>query len=229
MLKYIFLDLDDTIFDFHIAEKNALKKTLIELGIQPEETVLKRYSELNDQQWKLLELGKITRDEVKVRRFELLFEEIGSDASAMEAADIYIGYLSQGHYFVEGASELLQNLYGKYQLFLVSNGTTIVQKSRLASSDIERYFEHIFISQEIGYNKPSKDFFDYCFSHISDFKKEECVMIGDSLTSDIQGGINAGIKTIWFNLRNKSAREDIIPDYTIKKLSEVYAILDTLN
>lgn len=221
MIKNIFLDLDDTIFDFKIAEGKALTKTLEQLGIEPKEEIVNRYSVINDSQWKLLELGKLTRDEVKVRRYQLLFEEIGSDASAQEASDIYAGYLAQGHYFVDGAEEMLVKLHHRFRLYLVSNGTSVVQHGRLESSDIEKYFEEIFISEEIGYNKPSKEFFTHCFSQISDFKKEESVIIGDSLSSDIQGGINAGITTIWFNLRNHPEREDVIPDYTIHHLSEV--------
>lgn len=224
MIKYIFFDLDDTIFDFKKAEKIALKNTLVELNIDPTDKILSRYSEINVAQWKLMELGKLTRDEVKERRYQLLFDEFELNASAKEATSIYEEKLKIGHYFIDGAEELLKKLHGKYSLYLVSNGAIDVQNSRLDSSNIRKYFEHIFISQEIGYDKPNKKFFDICFAAIHNFNKEEAVIVGDSLSSDIQGGINAGIKTVWFNPKNEKASVSI-PDYEIKTLAELLNLI----
>ena len=227
MIKNIFFDLDDTIFDFHIAEKTALIKTLNFLGVEPKEQTLARYSELNLMQWKLLEKGEITRAEVKVRRYQLLFDELGVDCSAAEAAAYYEQQLSIGHWFIEGAEELLQQTYNKYNLYIVSNGTAVVQHGRIKSSGIEKYFKDIFISQEIGFNKPKREFFENCFEKIDNFKKDETIIVGDSLSSDIQGGKNVGIKTVWFNPKKQKA--DIIkPDYEIERLSELTELLDTL-
>lgn len=231
MIKYIFLDLDDTIFDFHKAEKVAIAKTLQDMGIEVNEKIMDRYRVINDAQWKMLENGELTREELKIRRYRLLFEELQMNCSAKEAAVIYEKYLSQGHFFIDGAEAMLYELKDRYRLFLVSNGTAVVQKGRLASSGIEPFFERIFISEEVGFNKPAKEYFEYCFSQIPEFKREESVIVGDSLTSDIRGGKNAEIKTIWFQPKlkaNESATGAIQPDYTIHKLSELGALLEKL-
>lgn len=160
-----------------------------------------------------------------------MFEELQMNCSAKEAAVIYEKYLSQGHFFIDGAEAMLYELKDRYRLFLVSNGTAVVQKGRLASSGIEPFFERIFISEEVGFNKPAKEYFEYCFSQIPEFKREESVIVGDSLTSDIRGGKNAEIKTIWFQPKlraNESVTGAIQPDYTIHKLSELGALLEKL-
>lgn len=226
MIDTVFLDLDNTIFDFSKAEKIALKKTLETLGVDSSEKTLARYSVLNTAQWKLLEKGEITRKEVKVRRYRLLFEELGTDASAEEAAALYESLLGIGHYFMEGAEELLNELKGKYRLYLATNGTASVQKGRIASASLERYFDGIFISEEIGYNKPDKAYFEACFAEIPDFVKEKAVIVGDSLTSDIQGGINAGIRTVWFNPKGEPGDGAIVPDVEIRSLLELPELLE---
>lgn len=226
MIDTVFLDLDNTIFDFSKAEKIALKKTLETLGVDTSEKTLARYSVLNTAQWKLLEKGEITRQEVKVRRYRLLFEELGTDASAEEAAALYESLLGIGHYFMEGAEELLNELKGKYRLYLATNGTASVQKGRIASASLERYFDGIFISEEIGYNKPDKAYFEACFAEIPDFVKEKAVIVGDSLTSDIQGGINAGIRTVWFNPKGEPGDREIVADAEIRSLLELPELLE---
>lgn len=229
MINTIFFDLDNTLLDFDKAERNAVSKTLLHLGITPDETVLQRYSELNLAQWKLLEQGKLTRSEVKVRRFRLLFEEIGVSCSAEKAAAIYEPLLGQGHYFVTGAPELLKKLYGQYRMYLVTNGTKKVQIGRLESAHIGQYFDGVFISEDIGYHKPDKAFFDSCFAQIADFSEASAVIVGDSLTSDIRGGINAGIQTVWFNPRHMPVASDIRPDYEINALAQLPLLLQALS
>ena len=123
MVETLFFDLDNTLLDFNRAERAAIAKTLKSFHIAPEPSVLKRYSELNLAQWKLLEQGKITRDQVKLRRFRLLFAELNVDVPAKEAAHTYETLLAQGHYFIDGAEELLETLYGQYRMYLVTNGT----------------------------------------------------------------------------------------------------------
>ena len=229
MIRNILFDMDDTIFDFKMAEKIALKKTLQQLGINPTDEIMSRYSVINQAQWRLLEEGKIAREELKSRRFRLLFEEFGSDASEFEAAQLYGELLGVGHYYIEGAHELLEELQGKYALYIVSNGTTSVQKGRIASSDIEKFVKAIFISQEIGVNKPAREFFDACFAQIEDNDRDASVIIGDSLTSDIQGGANAGITSVWFNPHAKENNTDIRPDYEIRSLSEIPALIEKIS
>lgn len=233
MIKTLFFDLDQTLFDFHKAEAEALRKTLTAFGVTPVPAIVQRYSEINQSQWELLELGKLTRDQVLVRRFDLLLEELQLDVAqtgdvGAQMAKIYEGHLMQGHYFMEGAEELLECLYPNYDMYLMSNGTAHVQDSRLKSANISHFFKEIFISQRIGYNKPDVRFFEACFLRIADFHREESIIIGDSLTSDIQGGINAGIRTCWFHVPGTEPSPGLLPDYEITSLAMLPGLLEKL-
>lgn len=230
MIRNIFLDLDNTLLDFRAGEHVALKKTLTKLGIAVDDIIAERYLEINLACWRALERGEITRDQVLYGRFERLFSELGVDASAIEAQNTYQDLLSHEHDFMPGAKELLDALYnsGKYRLYIATNGIPEVQYPRIKDSDIGRYFEKVFISYEIGYPKPKKEFFEGCFSQIKDFNPIETIIVGDSLTSDIKGGINAGIYTCHYNVW-KDKYEDIVPDYTIENLSELIPLLDSIK
>lgn len=229
MIRNVLFDLDDTLFDFHKAEKIALTKTLVHFGIDPTEETLALYSTINVAHWKRLELGEISREEVKVGRYRELFETIGVECDPVKATAYYESMLAIGHYFMPGAPELLEELYRKYRLYIVSNGTAKVQEGRIGSSGIAKYMDGIFISQILGANKPDKQFFDICFAEIPDFSLSETVIIGDSLSSDIKGGINAGITTVWFNPKGIENDNNIKPDYTIKELSEVPGLLSQIS
>lgn len=229
MIRNVLFDLDDTLFDFHKAEKIALTKTLVHFGIDPTEETLALYSTINAAHWKRLELGEISREEVKVGRYRELFKTIGVECDPVKATAYYESMLAIGHYFMPGAPELLEELYRKYRLYIVSNGTAKVQEGRIGSSGIAKYMDGIFISQILGANKPDKQFFDTCFAEIPDFSLSETVIIGDSLSSDIKGGINAGITTVWFNPKGIENDNDIKPDYTIKELSEVPGFLSQIS
>ena len=155
----------------------------------------------------------------------MLFREYGTTVDAVAVARVYEKNLSIGHYFLPGAEEAVDRLSKKYRLFLVSNGTASVQKGRMTSANLYRFFEKVFVSQEIGYNKPAKEYFDGCFAQIPDFDPRKAMIVGDSLTSDILGGINAGIATCWVNPKGLPGRADIPADYEIKALSELEALL----
>ncbi len=226
MLKTIFLDVDDTILDFHKAESAAIRRTLETLGIDPAPETTALYSRINAQQWELLEEGRLTRPQVLTRRFDLLFGELGIERSSCEAQKTYERLLSQGHWFMPGAEALLETLFGRYDLYIVSNGTGTVQDGRIASAGIARYFRDIFISERIGFDKPRREFFDACFARIPDFDRSRAIIVGDSLTSDIRGGINAGILTCWYNPRGKQRREDIVPDLEISALMQLPPLLE---
>lgn len=227
MIEFLFLDLDDTILDFHKAEYIAIGRTFEAMDLEPTEEIRHCYHEINQAHWKMLERGVLTRDQVLVQRFERLFEEFGIQVDGVKVARTYEQYLGQGHYFLPGAEKAVEKLSRRYRLFLASNGTASVQKGRMTSADLYRWFEKVFVSQEIGYNKPSKDYFDACFAQISGFDREKCMMVGDSLTSDILGGINAGIRTCWVNPKHTDCG-DIKPDYEIEALAQLPELLDTL-
>ncbi|MBQ2927916.1 MAG: YjjG family noncanonical pyrimidine nucleotidase [Oscillospiraceae bacterium] len=227
MIEFLFLDLDDTILDFHKAERIALSRTIRDFGVEPTEEVLELYHGINKWHWEQLELGKLTREEVLVNRFGVLFETLGKQVDAVSCARAYEHNLSIGHYFLPGAEEAVDRLHKKYRLFLASNGTASVQKGRMTSANLYRFFEKVFVSQEIGHNKPSKAYFDACFAQIPGFDREKALMVGDSLSSDIRGGIHAGIKTVWVNPDHKDCG-NVRPDYEIEALSQLEALLETL-
>lgn len=228
MIEFLLLDLDDTILDFHKAERIAISKSIREFGVEPTEKVLERYHWINRWHWEQLELGVMTRQEVLVGRFAALFREFGVEVDPAAVARTYEKNLSVGHYFLPGAEEAVDALHRKYRLFLVSNGTASVQKGRLTSANLYRFFEQVFVSQEIGHNKPAKAFFDACFARIPGFDPEKAMIVGDSLSSDIQGGINAGIKTCWVNPAHAAPKNGIKPDYEIEALHQLGELLEGL-
>ncbi len=228
MIRFVLLDLDDTILDFHRAEATAVSKTFLRLGIEPTAQLVQRYSEVNTAHWRMLERREITRQQVLTGRFRQLFSEIGADCDPEQTQQIYEAYLSQGHYFIPGAEALLEELHGKFLLYLVSNGNAAVQEGRLKSAGIAPFFEEIFISEHIGADKPSKQYFDRCFARIPDFDPDQAILIGDSPTSDILGGINAGVKTCWFNPNYRPPHPQIHPDFEIDCLSKLIPLLEAL-
>ena len=227
MIEYLFLDLDDTILDFQKAEYIAIGKTISDYGVEPTEEVRRRYHVINKWHWEQLELGNMTRQQVLEGRFEVLFRELGVSVDASQVARKYMENLSVGHYFLPGAEKATEELSKKYRLYIASNGTASVQQGRMTSANLYRFFEKVFISQEIGHNKPAKEFFEGCFAQIPGFDPAKAVMVGDSLTSDIKGGINAGLTTVWVNPEGKPCGA-IRPDYEIESITQLEALLGTL-
>ena len=225
MIRTILFDLDDTLLDFKRAEAETLKNALKKMGLEPTDAVISRYSVINQQQWQLLEDKVLTREEVLVRRFELLFAEFRLEADETQTQHLYHELLAEGAYYLPGAEELLQTLGTQYDLYAVSNGTAAVQDPRIAKSGIGRYFREIFISERVGADKPDVRFFDHCFARIPSFHKEEAVIIGDSLTSDMRGGNNAGIRTLWFNPHHAPRRAGIAVDAEADVLEQIPALV----
>ena len=228
MIRYVLFDVDDTLLDFGKAEAAAIRKTFERIGIPVTDELIRRYSEINAQQWSRFEKGEITRERLLTERFDILFSELGINVPSEMAQASYEYLLGIGHYFVDGAEELLEALKDKYELYIVSNGNASVQDRRLKSAGIIPYFKDIFISERVGFNKPSAEFFDACFEHIPGFEKDKAVIVGDRLSSDILGGINAGVKTCWFNPRGDAPDPDIPADYEIKHLGELPALLESI-
>ena len=229
MFEFLFLDLDDTILDFQKAEHVALSKTLRSFGLEPTEPVLKRYNLINKAHWEALERKELTREQVLLGRFQVLFEEMGISAEPVKVARAYEHNLSIGHWFLPGAEEAVARLSRKYKLYLTSNGTASVQKGRMTSANLYRFFENVFVSQEIGVNKPAVEYFEKCFAQIPGFDKTKAIIVGDSLTSDILGGQNAGIATCWVTPHHKQGRPDIRVDYEIEDLSQLEDLLENLE
>jgi len=166
--------------------------------------------------------------EVDVGRFQMLFDEFDIHLSAEYATSCYDGLLGIGYYFVDGAETLLQTLRPNYRLYIITNGSTYVQNRRIKSAGLPDLVDDIFISEEIGADKPDPAFFSHCFAQIPGFSKEETLIVGDSLTADILGGRQAGIKTVWFNPNHIQNGTAILPDYEIETLSGLPLFLETI-
>ncbi len=228
MFEFLFIDLDETVLDFHAEERIALCKTFLELGLDPTDQVLARYSQINREHWDRLERQEITREQVLVGRYHQLLAEYGIDRDAVQCARTYEKNLSISHCFLPGAEEALKSLSKRYKLYLASNGTEYVQVGRIASAGIEPYFQEIFISQRMGANKPSPDYFKACFAKIPGFAVDRALMVGDSLRADIGGAKAIGMATCWVNPKGELSG-DMIPDYQIKALSELENLLNKID
>ena len=229
MINTVFFDLDDTLFDFKRSERVALSKTLDGLGIKPTEEILNLYHAINKAQWKALERGEATREFILLQRYVILFNELGYDIPAINAQKAYEKNLSESYFYIDGALEVLEETYQKYDLCLASNGTAKVQDGRIGLSGIGKYFKHIFISERVGHNKPSESFFSACFNVIGQDRRKSSIIIGDSLSSDILGGYNAGIKTVLYNPSGAAVSGAVKPDYTVRDILEIPALLEKIN
>lgn len=227
MSKYttVLFDADATLFDFKRSEHDAVIDCLAFAGLPTTEEVVEKYSDINDGYWKKLERGEVTKKELFVARWKDLIDHYGFDFDARLIADKYPEKLAERGYLMDGAEQLCQALYGKVKLYIVTNGFSTVQHGRFDKSPIRKYFEAMFISEEIGAEKPSAEYFDRVFSMIPDLDKEKTIIIGDSLTSDISGGIVAGIDTCWFNPKQKKAPEGMAITYTVNRLSEIEELI----
>lgn len=227
--RYLLFDADETLFDFLYAEKEAFRISLCQNGIEYKEEYHGIYTEFNKQLWKQLELGKITKQELLATRFQKFFEVAGitGDAEAMKK-DYQENLGKQSHMFA-GALELCKELAEKYELYLVTNGVGTTQRSRLAPSGLLPYLKDVFISEELGFAKPQKEFFDKVAERIPGFQPEAALVIGDSLTSDILGGNNAGIDTCWYNLHGETNHTKAVPTYTVTDYGQLLELLGCEN
>ena len=222
MRKPILLfDLDNTILDFDSGERAALSDAFRQFSIEPTEKLLEDYHRINIKYWERLERGELSRMEVLEGRFDELFRLYGIDCTGKMIQNVYEKNLGSHYDFMPGAKELLEKLYEKNDLYIVSNGCAEIQASRIAGANLKKYFKDFFVSENIGFDKPDVRFFDHCFSSIPDFDKKKTVVIGDSLTSDIKGGKNAGILTCWFNVGGKPIPPFNKPDLVIRSLTEL--------
>lgn len=226
MIEYLFIDLDDTILDFHKAERIGLENTLRHYSVAPTAETVELYKQINAAHWRALEQGQMTRKQVNEGRFTELFRQLGREVDGEVCAAFYLSQLALTHDYLPGAEEAVRRLSQKYRLFVASNGNAAVQGPRMAASGLNAYVEKAFVSEALGENKPSKAYFDLCFAQIPGFDPAKAMMVGDSLTSDIQGGINAGIRTCWVNTFGKSNHTNIHPDDEIPSLAQLEALLE---
>lgn len=225
----ILWDLDGTINDFLAMEYYAVKRcfSLMNMGSCTDEMV-SRYSQINISYWEKLEKGQMSKPEILVNRFRDFFKEYGLPVeNAHKFNELYQVALGDHLIFIDGAQETLVKIKesGKIRQFVVTNGLVQNQKRKLQSPDLNPFFEYSFISDEVGAEKPSIDFFNKVFEKIGDVPKHKILIIGDSLTSDIKGGNNAGIKTCWYNAFEKINNKGVQVDYEITNLRQLPKIL----
>ena len=223
--RTLLFDVDDTLLDFKAAERLALRLLFEEQQIELTEEIEAHYKQMNQGLWRAFEEGRIDRDEAVNTRFSLLLKEYGHEVDGALLEQKYRGYLEQGHQLIDGAMEVVRELHGAYDLHIVTNGVSKTQDRRLRDSGLHPMFTSIFVSEDTGYQKPMKEFFDFVFARIPHFDPQQALIIGDSLSSDMKGGQLAGLDTCWFNPEGKANETDIVPTYEIRTLQELYQLL----
>ena len=226
-MKYrnILLDADGTLFDFTLAEHHALEKTLSHFSISQTEEIHTTYSQANAEQWLLLEQKKVTRAQLKLNRFQNFCDRIGVSRCAADMAEFYEASLATQSFLLEGAEEICRLLSQHCDLYIVTNGFLKIQQGRFDRSPISKYLKDVFISEEIGVEKPDPKYFEAVAARIPSCSKQTTLIVGDSLSSDMQGGIDFGIDTCWFNPSHKAAPSHMALTYTVTSLSQLQSII----
>ena len=227
--KFLLFDLDHTLLDFDAAEDVALTQLLKEEGVTDIQAYKDYYVPMNKSLWKDLELKKIRKQELVNTRFSKLFSHFGIEKDGVYLAERYQFYLAQQGQVFSGAMELLDSLIDRgYELYAATNGITTIQTGRLAQSGLAPYFNQVFISEQLQTQKPDALFYEKIGRQIGGFSKEKTLMIGDSLTADIQGGNNAGIDTIWYNPHHLENKTKAQPTYEVDSYQALLELLDKL-
>lgn len=230
-MKNIFLvDADDTILDFHGASAIALKTAFVESGIAWKEEYLTEFKRINGGLWEALERKELTRKELMDRRFHIYLAQMGLESLDADAFNqIFLKHLATHPIYITGAQEFLVELRKLGRVYIVTNGTAWIQKSRFDISNLWAYAEDVFVSDTIGFDKPAKAYTDYVVAHIPDFSTENAVWIGDSLSADIKAANEAKITSIWYNRHKKAVSGQVIPDYTFENFEEILTFIQGIN
>ena len=223
--QWLLFDADNTLFDFDRSEKYALSRVFQDFGLEYNEELGAIYHRINSMCWKAFEDGDMDKQELRYKRFELFFDEIGKHGNPVEFSKRYLGYLAETGYMIPGAYDLLGALSIQFQLAIITNGLKEVQRPRLRQSAIDHFFQVIVVSDEIGHSKPNAAFFSYTFEQMGQPDKGDTLVIGDSLNSDIRGGHQYGLDTCWYNPAEKENTGTIDPTFIIKDLDEIKQII----
>ena len=223
---YLLFDADNTLFDFTAAERFAFRRTCEENGLAWSEEHYESYRRINAALWADFDRGLRRREELVVDRFRLYFDALGISGDAVACQRTQERSLGLCAALLPGAEELCRRLARHHRLYLVTNGMASVQRNRLAAASITPYLSDVFISEELGCAKPSPAYFDQVFARIDGIRKDNCLLIGDSLTSDIRGANDYGIPCVWFDPAERALPAGYRADFVIRKLKELYAIAD---
>ncbi|CAM3092880.1 YjjG family noncanonical pyrimidine nucleotidase [Streptobacillus ratti] len=225
MYKILLFDLDNTLLDFNKSEENALNEFFTEERVENIEEFKSLYKIENKKLWEKLEKNLINSEELMDTRFSIVFNHFGIEKDGKELSEKYTKIIGKQGIEMKGASQLLEKLSCKYEIYAATNGFTEIQNSRLNNSSIKKYIKKVYISQEIGSSKPSKEFFEFIEKDLK-FNKKEVLMIGDSLTADVLGANNYSIDSIWFNYMKKDNDIDIKPTYFASDFADILEILN---
>lgn len=223
MIKAILIDIDDTIFDFEKCSKNSFLKTLEKFNLKFKEEDFSYFNKVNDILWTKQKLGEINIKEVFIKRDYLMGKYFNLDIERGLFNDLFVKFLYDEIEMVDGIEDLLLYLSDKYKIFTASNGIYKMQENRLKKSNLYKYFDKIFVSDKIGFEKPDKKFFQKIMD-LTKFSNDDLIMIGDSIESDIIGAKNSKIKSIYFNKEDKKISDKNFT-YQVKSLSEIKKIL----
>ncbi len=223
--KTLLLDADGTLLDFHKSEQMALRDTFAHYHIPLGDEVLRRYEHINHDLWRRFEAGEIDKKTVLYSRFVMFFEELHIKEDGVRFEDAYQKALGEGAYLIEGAYEVMEELHRCCDLYIVTNGVSATQYSRLKKTGLYDLVRDVFVSEDIGYQKPQREYFDHVFSKIPSLEKKRTLMIGDSLSSDIRGGICAGIDTCWYHQGSTQKLADMPITYEIHDLHDLLPIV----
>ncbi len=218
----LLMDADDTLFDFGRAEHEAIKNTLIRFSIEPTDETIAAYVRINKECWRALERGELDKLSLRHVRFERLCRELGVDADAVEMGEFYLADLATHAFLIDGAAELCRELSKDFEIYIITNGIKSVQTGRMARSGLAPYIKKCFISEDIGYEKPAPEYFGAVAAEIEGFDSARALVIGDSLTSDIAGGRNAGIDTCHYDPHGRAAEG---MTYSVRGYDELRALL----
>lgn len=222
--QWLLFDADNTLFDYDKAEAAALRNSFADFQLDFNDTHAAQYRVINAQIWRDYESGLITQQALRAERFRRLFAAVGLTTDANDFSQCYLSHLAQGGFLLPGAEGLMQQLYGRYHIAIITNGIAAVQRPRLAHSPIHPFVEAFIISEEVGVAKPDPAIFDVAFTQMGSPAKSAVLIIGDSLSSDMQGGLNYGIDTCWYNPHNHSGSLPVT--YEIHQLAELPHILN---
>lgn len=221
----VFLDADDTLLDFDRAETCAVRETLLALGLSADEEMLRNYKAINRSLWEALERGEESKETLLLKRFALLFERYGVQGNPETVNRDYHARLAQKAFTVEGAEALCRTLHRSgRKLYVLTNGTADIQRRRMADSGLAAFLNGHFISEDMGAQKPSAAYFDAVFERLGQPDRRDCILLGDSQTSDMAGAKNYGIAACWFNPGGQARRGDW--DYEIARLEQFPDILE---
>ena len=227
-MRYITLlmDADNTLLDFTRSEHDAIAETFAHFGLPNDDATIAIYSEVNDAHWKMLERGEIEKKVLMWKRFEAFCARTGLEADPKALAADYLKTLSTKSYMIEGALEVCAELAKSCRMYIITNGDKRVQQGRFNPSPLAKYFEKCYISEEVGFEKPDIRYFDAVMQDIPEFDPATTLVVGDSLTSDIKGGVEYGIDTCWLNPKGKEVPEGMNITYVIKDIRDVLEILE---